>query len=425
MKTPGQEIPVLIVCHNNHLYVENTIQQLKRFNLNLQIMDNASTNPKTVEYLKGASVPVIWNKTNEGPWVNILCNVPVFDQMPQKFIITDPDLQFNPNLPLNFVDIMIDLSIEYETHKIGLALDISDFDKMYQTTSYSDGRNIYDTEINGWGWRVDIGESASKYEMYFTGTDTTFHLVDKIGYHVTPRNIRIAGDFTAKHIPWYRENTLLNVYDTYVSYRNTERISTMARIVVPDIESRYLRVAKNNELFLIENSEADPNISFWRSTYTDWKKETFAIFDKYLDPSKTFIDIGGWIGTTCMYGSRKSKRVIVVEADSKSIKDLTKNCSLNCTNVEIARRSVFSTGILEEYAVAPRDISLVKVDIEGGEENILPDLYQLYCDHGIPLYISFHHSWWKDKNLDRFAFLTSEHKNAILADPFHSILFSR
>lgn len=469
MKTPGQEIPVLIVCFNNHLYVENTIRQLKKFNLNLHIMDNASTNPKTIEYLKNATVPVFWNKTNQGPWVNIYCNVPVYEQMPQKFILTDPDLEFNPNLPMNFVDIMIDLSIEYETHKLGLALDISDFDKMYQSSSYSDGRNIYNTEIGGWLWRVDIGESASKYEMYFTGTDTTFHLIDKIGYHSTVRSIRIAGDFMARHIPWYRENSVLNKYEEYMSYKGTEHISTMSRIIIPDIESKYIRVEKNGEIFLIEDTDTDQNIDFWKRRYSDWENDTFAVFDAHLDESKVFIDIGGWIGTTCMYGGRKSKRVIVVEADSESIKDLRKNCSLNCNNVDIVNKAVFSAdksevffgrnkfwsaeskvndsmsqvyditddisecntvktitvrGILEEYGVAPSEISLVKVDIEGGEEVILDDLYQLHRDHKVPLYISFHQCWWKDKNLDRFTFLTDDHKTAITRDPFTSILFS-
>ena len=257
MKTPGQIIPILIICHNNHLYVENTLRQLKKFNLNLQIMDNASTNPKTIEYLKKVDVPVIWNETNEGPWVSIFYNVSVYEKMPQKFIITDPDLQYNTNLPYNFVDIMIDLSIEYETHKLALAMDISDFSKMYQSKHYSDNRNIYDTEIGHWSWRVNIGESSSKYEMYFTSTDTTFHLIDKIGYHSTVRSIRIAGDFTAKHIPWYIENPIMNLHNLYTAYKNTEKISTMANIIIPEIEAKYFVIEKNNELFLIAKTKVD------------------------------------------------------------------------------------------------------------------------------------------------------------------------
>ena len=321
MKTPWQLIPILVICHNNHLYVENTLRQLRKFNLNLQIMDNESTNEKTIEYLKNVDVPVIWNPTNEGPWVNTFYNVSVYEKMPQKFIITDPDLQYNPNLPYNFVDIMIDLSIEYETHKLAMAMDISDFDKMHQSTLYSDKRNIYDTEIGHWSWRVDIGESASKYEMYFTSTDTTFHLIDKIGYDKTVRNIRIAGDFTAKHIPWYIENPLMNVYDVYLSYKNTERISTMANIIIPEIEQKYLLVKKRHEVFLIDQKG---------EAQFDWNEEDIDKIDNEHIGKKIYVQKDGKVSSV-LYASRKFQDVLFIgslnEAEKKCIRD-------NCSNVK-------------------------------------------------------------------------------------------
>ena len=79
--------------------------------------------------------------------------------------------------------------------------------------------------------------------------------------------------------------------------------------------------------------------------------------------------------------------------------------------------------IIKEYNINPIEIGLVKVDIEGGEENILHDLFFVYKAHKIPMYISFHYNWWNDKNLDRFDFLTDENKRRIVADPFCSILF--
>jgi hypothetical protein len=69
------------------------------------------------------------------------------------------------------------------------------------------------------------------------------------------------------------------------------------------------------------------------------------------------------------------------------------------------------------------EISLIKVDIEGGEENILNDLFDIHIKNNIPLYVSFHYSWWKDQNLDRFPFLSYDNKNKILSNPFTSILF--
>jgi hypothetical protein len=322
MKTPGQIIPILIICHNNHLYVENTLRQLKKFNLNLQIMDNASTNPKTIKYLKEVDVPVIWNETNEGPWVSIFKNVSVYEKMPQKFIITDPDLQYNTNLPYNFVDIMIDLSIEYETHKLALAMDISDFSKMYQSKHYSDNRNIYDTEIGHWSWRVNIGESSSKYEMYFTSTDTTFHLIDKIGYHSTVRSIRIAGDFTAKHIPWYIENPIMNIYNLYTSYKNTEKISTMANIIIPEIEAKYFVIEKNNELFLINNDCKNDIDIGWCEEEIGKIEEDSATQTNYILKNKKL--------TTVLLASRRFKEVIFIG----NLSDNEQKCIMeNCSNL--------------------------------------------------------------------------------------------
>jgi len=42
----------------------------------------------------------------------------------------------------------------------------------------------------------------------------------------------------------------------------------------------------------------------------------------------------------------------------------------------------------------------------------------------VPLYVSFHYSWWKDMNLNRFYFLTEDQKNSIVASHFISILFN-
>jgi hypothetical protein len=80
--------------------------------------------------------------------------------------------------------------------------------------------------------------------------------------------------------------------------------------------------------------------------------------------------------------------------------------------------------LIEKYAINPNDISLIKVDIEGGEEFIFQHLYDIKTKYGVPIYVSFHHSWWKNKNLDRFYFLTDSQKNLIVHNPFVSILFT-
>ena len=54
----------------------------------------------------------------------------------------------------------------------------------------------------------------------------------------------------------------------------------------------------------------------------------------------------------------------------------------------------------------------------------MDDLYKMYEKYNIPIYVSFHYDWWKDKNLERFGFLTENQKRDINVDPFISILFA-
>jgi len=444
-------IPILIICYNNYLYVKNTLLQL--INKNVIIVDNCSTDIDTITFLKNTEFKVIWNKVNNGPWIREDCNNHIYETLPDKFILTDPDLQFNKNLPINYIDILSDLSNTYKCHKIGFALDISDTDKMHDIQPFH-GRSIKEIESEYWVNKI----SNDTYELYTAPLDTTFCLINK---NNTLPDIRIAGNFTAKHLPWYIENELFNIYTNYNLYTTTTNISTIAIVGLNYINNNYIQVYKNNENFFIKNN--DTNLDFWKNNFHNWENETLCILDKYLDKNSTFIDLGGWVGTTCMYASRKCKHVYVVEADIESLQDLKLNCKNNCDdNITIINNAIYNEDSLEilfgpnqnneneilntstsqirtikgrdcyyvksitldtiinNYSI--KDISLIKVDIEGGEENILEELLIFSNKYNIPIYISFHYTWWNNKNLDRFS-LSDIDKNKIINDPFISILF--
>jgi FkbM family methyltransferase len=462
--------PIIIVSYNNYKYVENTIKQIEKINkeyLNhILILDNCSNCKDTINYLKQLPFKIIYNTTNNGPRITRLSNVNLYNQLPDKYIVTDPDLGFNENLPNNFIEILVNLSNRYKCFKVGFALDINDFDKMYQNIYYENS-TIYDWEKQFWLNKIQNDD----FELYNAAIDTTFSLINK-NVSIYGPNIRVAGNFTAKHLPWYVNNELYNIYDNYLvntKFRMTNtNISTTSQLILSNIETNYLRLKKNNEIFFIAKKEDDMNLSFWKDNYTDWEKETFDIFDTYLDINKIFIDIGGWIGTTSMYGSRKSKYVYSVEADKKSFNDMAMNLQINCNNnYTLINKAIYNVdnidikfgkkkfihnstmndfnsqiyddnetsndyyliktitlkNLLEINNINPVEISLIKVDIEGGEENILNDLYYIHQTYSIRLYVSFHYSWWKDKDLDRFVFLTEKQKQNIINNPFISLLF--
>ena len=80
-------------------------------------MDNNSTDEDTINYLKIQTNNVFYNKTNNGPWIDIYNNTYIYNLLPEKFILTDPDLEFNNNLPHNFIDIMDNLIDKYNCKK--------------------------------------------------------------------------------------------------------------------------------------------------------------------------------------------------------------------------------------------------------------------------------------------------------------------
>lgn len=225
-------IPIIIVSYNNYKYVDNTVKQLRAINeeylASIIIMDNCSTCEKTIEYLKNTPCKVIYNKENKGPWVNSSINSHIYNEMPDEFILTDADLQFNPNLPKNFVEILSELSNKHNCSKIGFALDLSDYDKMYQCSYVCLEENyknltIYEWEIQFWENRV----TDDIYELYKADIDTTFSLINK-KYEQNSKSLRIAGDFVAKHIPWYVENPILNAQELDTLYSYDSSISTTA-----------------------------------------------------------------------------------------------------------------------------------------------------------------------------------------------------
>lgn len=428
-------IPIIIICYNNHRYVENTLAQISKINIDyykdIIILNNASTCIDTIEYLKNVKVTVYNNPRNLGPWITWDNNNHIYNVLPDKFILTDPDLKLNKNIPSNFVEILATLSDKYKTTKIGLALDISDHDKFHTTTSYMNNLTICEWEKQFWEKKID----DDKYELYNADIDTTFCLINKNNIlNGNDLKIRVAGDFLAKHIPWYIDNEVYNIYDNYVACINTTHISTISRIVKPYVEENYLRIYKNSELFLIRNDENNPMLSFWKDIYGSWENEMFEVFDKYLSKDKVFIDLGcandastfGAAATT-MYASRKSKHVYVINSNNSSCgssvfsdiatSNLKENCANNYTLINKNNKDDGVTleleSIIKTYDINTTDISLIKVDIKGREENILGYLYDIHIKFGVHLYIRVYYNEWNDKNLDRFPFLSSIHKQTI------------
>ena len=176
-----------------------------------------------------------------------------------------------------------------------------------------------------------------------------------------------------------------------------------------------MKINKRNKSFHVQ-LDGSLRDDFWVDKYQSWENETFDIFDSYVKPNTTVIDIGSWFGPTALYLSCLGAKVIAVEADRESVEVLKNNISLNAFQVKIIDKAIYkyNTGVYfgenifrndnlnvnmkantsqivsescmkikyqtesitfdELLKYVDAEISLIKVDIEGGEEHILRDV---------------------------------------------------
>jgi len=188
-------------------------------------------------------------------------------------------------------------------------------------------------------------------------------------------------------------------------------------------------MTKNNISFDVNELTSFKN--WWTTYFSDWEEDHFKIISKYADKEKSFVDIGAWIGPISMYASKVFKKVYSIEPDPIAFKELVANIELNqMDNVELFHKAlcysdselfignfqqnlgrscskIFTQDELNEAQkgnarlsmaekitfeeLGASDIGMMKMDIEGGEFELVPQLIEKgIINKDIPLSLSVH-----------------------------------
>ena len=186
-----------------------------------------------------------------------------------------------------------------------------------------------------------------------------------------------------------------------------------------------------------ERFRTDPDhIGFWRDVSRGrWEPETFRFLGRSLGPGSVFLDVGAWIGPTVLYAARRCRRVYGFEPDPVAYDYLLRNLALNhVTNAvpsaaALARASGTrplwgvdgALGTSHSSLLAPaRDpvktttaadapveirtvgwddwqrearpgrIDCIKMDIQGGEFELLPAMRDYLAAERPALHVSLH-----------------------------------
>jgi len=189
-----------------------------------------------------------------------------------------------------------------------------------------------------------------------------------------------------------------------------------------------IQIKKHNVDFNITPSIPSLD-NFWRTAYqTDWENNTFESILPNLDKDKTFIDIGAWQGPISLVAQKYSKQCLCFEPDPEAYKYLVSNVNANkfsniiCENVAVSSKSKLNLGadelgggvtsftkssnsiecntisikeIFDKYKLTDKDISVIKIDIEGYEAELLKDPF--WKTINVNMHISLHSLFFGDK----------------------------
>lgn len=226
-KSAETGIPVIVPSFNNPSDCERMVNQLTEIGFaDITFVDNASTTSKMIECLDliERQAKVVRLNKNVGPRESVF-NPIFFESLPQFFCVTDPDLLFNARLPEDFIQILIRISETHKMGKVGFALDISD-NHLFRKRTFKIGdlnTTIYDWEKQF--WEHPSGATTEGDTYYAAGIDTTFALYNKQYFELNNFHnaIRVAGRFTAKHLPWYT-NAMVSFAEAK-TYANSQKFS--------------------------------------------------------------------------------------------------------------------------------------------------------------------------------------------------------
>ena len=173
---------------------------------------------------------------------------------------------------------------------------------------------------------------------------------------------------------------------------------------------------------------ADEQPTFWdRVECGTWEPGTLAVLSGCLGPGATFLDLGAWVGPLTLLAAARGARVVAVEADPAALDGLGRNLGANpvlASRVTVLPRAVSAEGgsatfgarrkpgdsmssrllaagagrTWEARCVTPADLAarlgdgplVVKLDIEGGEYDLLPAMRPLLADPDTVVLVSFH-----------------------------------
>jgi FkbM family methyltransferase len=192
--------------------------------------------------------------------------------------------------------------------------------------------------------------------------------------------------------------------------------------------NKTVEIKKRGRAFKVLLTKNEP---FWKEVEGNtWEVETFVVFDRFIAKDVIYLDVGCWIGPTVLYGAQAAKKTYAFEPDPVAYDEMRANLDANSaagwsSNVKLFKKAIAARSgyldmgnrgdggdstssalfvnqrttwgaeavalqsfIEDENIVAQR--IFLKIDIEGGEFELIPSIQSLLAREDVTLYLSVH-----------------------------------
>jgi len=213
-----RSLPVFVIAYNRLAYLKRLLSWFEAAGLeNINIIDNASTYPPLLDYLRASRHVVHRMPRNFGHLV--LWASGWFDTITSKqsFLLSDCDILPVDDCPSDVIDYLFEVLERYPHFtKVGLSLKIDDLPDCYPLKS-----RVLEWERPFWKHTLEPG-------LYEAPIDTTF-AVYRPGIPPSDprwwRSIRTAPPYAARHLTWYVDTSMPSEEDIFYQKNVTEMSS--------------------------------------------------------------------------------------------------------------------------------------------------------------------------------------------------------
>lgn len=226
-----KSVPIFIPTFNQPSLLKLTLDQLNSYSDGpIIIYDNNSTFDPMVNLLNEVSkdLMVVTSNKNTGPRI-FTEDLQILSLMPDYFIVTDPDLIYNKELPNDYIKEMKSILKQFNLAKVGFALEIENSN---QIELFQDIEKVHKWEKQY--WENVIGLTKTKDPVYSAFIDTTYSLNDKnasIYYRKLKKqtfrypSARIGGKYTCQHLGWWKKDLIPQTKEEQEFYLKNQKWS--------------------------------------------------------------------------------------------------------------------------------------------------------------------------------------------------------